>query len=268
MGRFEDKGVIVTGGASGIGAASVDRFVNEGARVVTLDLEPVPPERLDAWGDRVLALACDVSDHAALAKRLHEASQWLRSEGCRVDVLFNNAGIGSIGETPELSVEEWQRVIDVDLNSVFYACRIVIPLMRESGGGCIVNTASISGLFADYGFSAYNAAKAAVINYTRTLAIDHGKDNIRVNALCPGLIRTGLTTGMEQLPELLNQWEATIPLGRAGRAEEMAGVVAFLASDDASYMTGAAIVADGGMTARTGQPNVLQIMTEAAGRMT
>jgi meso-butanediol dehydrogenase/(S,S)-butanediol dehydrogenase/diacetyl reductase len=177
-----------------------------------------------------------------------------------VDILFNNAGIGSIGETPDLTVDAWRRVIDVDLNAVFYGCRVAIPLMKAAGGGVIVNTASISGLFGDYGFSAYNAAKGAVVNYTRSLALDHGKDNIRVNALCPGFIHTGLTSGIEQRPELLAQWQALIPLQRVGTPDEMAAAVLFLASDDASYITGAMLVADGGMTAKTGQPNLMSLL--------
>ena len=145
-------------------------------------------------------------------------------------------------------------MIDVDLNAVYYACRIAIPIMREHGGGSIINTASISGLFGDYGFSAYSAAKGAVINLTRSMAVDHGKDGIRVNALCPGYIKTGITGRIQTTPQL-DAGFAEVPLGRAGQPEEMAAVVAFLASDDASYVTGAAVVADGGRTAHSGQPN-------------
>ena len=110
----------------------------------------------------------------------------------RLDVLVNNAGIGSFGETPDVDPEQWHRVIAVDLHSVFYGCRAAIPQLRRAGGGAIVNTASISGLGGDYGFAAYNAAKGAVVNYTRTLALDHAKDGIRTNAVCPGPIDTPL----------------------------------------------------------------------------
>jgi meso-butanediol dehydrogenase/(S,S)-butanediol dehydrogenase/diacetyl reductase len=135
--------------------------------------------------------------------------------------------------------------------------------MREQGGGAIVNTASISGLFGDYGFTAYNASKGAVVNYTRSLAIDHARDNIRVNALCPGFIaETGLTGGVQSSP-LGDLWESAIPMGRGGTAAEMAKAAAFLASDDASYITGANLVADGGITAHTGQPNIPAMMREA-----
>lgn len=256
MSRFSGKGVVITGGASGIGAAAARRFADEGAAVVIADINPDGKVFAESLPEAHF-LVCDVANADAVARMINAANEWLVARGKQLDILFNNAGIGSFGETPDLAVEDWQRVIDVDLNSVFYACRVAIPLMRANGGGAIVNTASISGMFGDYGFSAYNAAKGAVINYTRTLAMDHGKDKIRVNALCPGVIHTGLTSGMAAAGDLMRQWETLIPLGRIGRPEEMANIVVFLCSDEASYITGAAIAADGGMTAKTGQPNVM-----------
>lgn len=125
-----------------------------------------------------------------------------------------------------------------------------------------MNTASVSGLGGDYNFSAYNAAKGAVVNYTRSMALDHGIDNIRINALCPGLIQTGLSKGLEVLSdEVIQQWYDLVPLGRAGSLEEMSNVVAFLASYESSYITGAMIAADGGVTAKTGQSNILILFT-------
>jgi meso-butanediol dehydrogenase / (S,S)-butanediol dehydrogenase / diacetyl reductase len=251
MSKFEGKGVVVTGGASGIGKATVQKFLAEGAHVVISDINRATAH------PRSTFIACDVADPEAVEQLINNANTWLIAQGVKLDILFNNAGIGSVRQTPSLSVEEWHRVIAVDLNSVFYACRIAIPIMQQNGGGVIVNTASVSGLFGDYSFSAYNAAKGAVVNYTRSLALDHGRDRIRVNALCPGLVLTGLTTGLEGNPALVEYWNQQIPLGRAGSAEEMANVVAFLASDDASYITGATLVADGGITARTGQPDIM-----------
>jgi meso-butanediol dehydrogenase/(S,S)-butanediol dehydrogenase/diacetyl reductase len=256
-GRFGGKGAIVTGGASGIGLATARKFAGEGAAVAIADVNEAGREIAGELGEDTHFMLCDVSDHNAVADMISEANEFLMARGRHLDILFNNAGIGSFGETPDLAVEEWERVIAVDLGSVFYACRVTIPIMKRNGGGVIVNTASISGMFGDYGFSAYNAAKGAVVNYTRTLALDHGKDNIRVNALCPGIIRTGLTEGIEAAGDLLAQWETLVPLGRAGQPGEMADVVAFLCSDDSSYITGAVIAADGGMTAKTGQPNIM-----------
>jgi meso-butanediol dehydrogenase/(S,S)-butanediol dehydrogenase/diacetyl reductase len=173
----------------------------------------------------------------------------------RLDVLFNNAGIGGFGHTPDLDPDDWHRVIAVDLHSVFYGCRAAIPHLRAAGGGAIVNTASISGIAADYGFSAYNAAKGAVVNYTRTLAIDHAEEGIRVNAVCPGLIETALSKVLIEQADLMEDYRQRIPMGRAGSADEVADVVAFLASDDARYVTGHCLVVDGGITCHTGQPH-------------
>ena len=253
--RFSGKGAIVTGAASGIGLATARKLAAEGCTVVMVDLNP-DGEKLASELGEAHFIPCDVADSEAVSSMIVDANEWLKAQGKQLDILFNNAGIGSFGETPDLPVEEWQRVIAVDLHSVFYACRVAIPIMRGNGGGAIVNTASISGMFGDYGFSAYNAAKGAVLNYTRSLALDHGKDNIRVNALCPGIIHTGLTQGIEQAGGLLEHWESLIPLGRAGKPEEMANIVLFLCADESSYITGATIAADGGMTARTGQPNI------------
>lgn len=175
----------------------------------------------------------------------------------RLDLLVNNAGVGSFGETPMLDPDAWRRVMAVNLDAVFRACRVAVPEMRAQGGGAIVNVASISGLAADYGFAAYNAAKAGLINYTRALAIDHGKDGIRVNAVCPGLVDTPLAAPLKAIPGLFERWLPAIPLGRAAEPDEIARVIGFLLSDAASYMTGSIVIADGGATAHTGQPDFM-----------
>ncbi len=253
--RFENKIALVTGAASGIGAATARLLAHEGAAVVLADISDEGGRSLAAdIGPSAMAVKCDVASAGEVEALIQAA---ITRHG-RIDILFNNAGIGSFGTSVEVQPADWERIIAVDLHSVYYACHFAIPHMPR--GSAIVNTASISGMGGDYRFAAYNAAKGAVINYTGALAIDHARDGIRVNALCPGLVDTPITAGVQQLPGLREDWESRIPLGRAAQPEEMANVVAFLASDAASYMTGSIIVADGGTTAHTGQPEVAQFM--------
>jgi meso-butanediol dehydrogenase/(S,S)-butanediol dehydrogenase/diacetyl reductase len=248
---------VVTGAASGIGAATARRLSAEGAEVMLADVNDAAGKALaGTLGEGARYVRCDVAEPAQIEALIAAA----RDTFGGLDVLVNNAGIGSFGETPDLDPETWRRVIAVDLDAVFHACRHAIPVMRQRGGGAIVNTASISGLAGDYGFAAYNAAKAGVINYTRTLALDHAKDRIRVNAICPGLIETPLSAPLLAIPDLVDHWKGLIPLGRAGTPEEMAAVICFLASDEASYMSGSIVTADGGLTAHTGQPQFTKLL--------
>lgn len=253
--RFENKVALVTGAASGIGAATARLLAREGAAVVLADIGDEGGRSLAAdIGPSAMAVKCDVASAGEVEALIQAA---ITRHG-RIDILFNNAGIGSFGTSVEVQPADWERIIAVDLNSVYYACHFAIPHMPR--GSAIVNTASISGMGGDYRFAAYNAAKGAVINYTRALAIDHARDGIRVNALCPGLVDTPITAGVQQMPGLREDWERRIPMGRAAQPEEMANVVAFLASDAASYITGSILVADGGTTAHTGQPEVARFM--------
>lgn len=250
--RFVGKVAVVTGGASGIGAATVRRFVAEGASVVIADMNQQATEELATeLGERTRPFTLDVTDFAAVESLMESA---VESFG-QLDIVFNNAGISSFGRVDEIDMEEWHRVIDVDLNAVFYGCRAALPHLRANGGGAIVNTASISGLFGDWGLPAYNAAKGAVMNLTRALAADHARDSIRVNAVCPGGVETAMTDSLAQSRRAQVHYERLVPMGRMGIADEIASAVTFLASDDASYVTGHGLVVDGGVTATTGQPN-------------
>lgn len=253
---------IVTGGTSGIGAATVRELVRAGARVMIAGIDD----------DAGAALVGEVRGAVGVGGVRYCRADVTRSEDLgalmaatesafgRLDVLVNNAGIGNYGQTPDLDESQWRRVLAVNLDAIFLACKVAIPVMRRQGGGAIVNVASISGMAADYGFTAYAASKGGVINYTRALALDHARDNIRVNAVCPGLVDTPLTAGTLAIDAVREGWSRQIPLGRPGRPEEVGKLIRFLASDDASYMTGAIVPVDGGITAWTGQPNMTALL--------
>jgi meso-butanediol dehydrogenase/(S,S)-butanediol dehydrogenase/diacetyl reductase len=252
MQRFEGRVAVITGAASGIGAATARRLHQEGATVVLADRRVAGGTALvEELGERAAFRSVDVVSLDEV-QALMDATV---GEFGRLDVLFNNAGIGGYGPLPDLEPDQWHRIIDVDLNSVYYGCKAVIPHLRNQGGGVIVNTASISGLFGDYGLPAYTAAKAGVANLTRTLAIDLARDNIRVNAVCPGPVETAMTKNLAADEEIMEEYRKLIPMARMGQPQEIAAAVAFLASDDASYLTGHNLVVDGGVTAGTGQPN-------------
>jgi len=258
--RFQDKVVIVTGGGSGIGAATAERFASEGAVVVIADTNAETGNRLATHGDspyssggRILFEAVDVSDWGQVQAFI----QGVAKRHARIDILVNNVGTGTFSATPELSVDAWNRTLAVTLNSVFHCCKAAIPLMRAAGRGIIVNTASISGLAGDYGLAAYNAAKGGVVNYTRSLAIDHIREGIRVNCVCPGIVDTPAISQLKNsMPDAWARIVKSHPIGRASLPGEIAAVILFLASDESSALVGSAIVADGGLMAWTGNPSL------------
>lgn len=254
-GKLEGKVAIVTAGGSGIGAATARRFAREKASVVVADLS----------GTRASAVAGAIAQEGGVA-------QWLKMDASdpegvraairlamdnwgRLDVMFNNAGMGTVETLEAMALETWNRTLAVTLTSAFLGIKYSLPIMRAQGSGSIVNTASISGTAGDYGMSAYNAAKAGVINLARGAALENAKYGIRINCVCPGAIDTRVSQvlGGNDV-EGFKRRLAQNPVGRIGEPEEIANAVCFLASDEASFMTGATIVVDGGLTAHTGLP--------------
>ncbi|MEE4883575.1 SDR family oxidoreductase [Pseudomonas alliivorans] len=251
MNRFTQKVVVVTGAGSGIGEATAKRFAREGACVVLVGRNEEKLKKVHAQleGEGHLVRAADVADLSDVEALFKEVA----SHFGRLDVLVNNAGIVKSGKVTELEVQDWKELMSVDLDGVFYCTRSAMPALIVSKGN-IVNVSSVSGMGGDWGMSFYNAAKGAITNFTRALALDHGADGVRVNAVCPSLTRSELTDDMMDNAALMAKFKERIALGRPAEPEDIGDVIAFLASDDARFVTGVNLPVDGGLSASNGQP--------------
>jgi NAD(P)-dependent dehydrogenase (short-subunit alcohol dehydrogenase family) len=241
----ERRVALVTGGGSGIGRASCARLLQDGFRLAVLDLDGAAAA--EAAGPDGLGLAADVADATSVERAVKTAV----AEFGRIDVLFNNAGItGSPAATRchETPIEEWDRVLGVNLRGPFLVTHAVLPVMLDRGGGQVINLVSIAGIVATRGRCAYTASKGGALMFTKSLAADYAADGIRANAICPGWVHTPMTAWRLEDPELGPRAVAGIPMGRVARPEEIAELVSVLAGDRLAYVTGSAFVIDGGMT--------------------
>lgn len=253
MARFTNKTVIVTGAGSGIGAATARRFAEEGANVVLIGRTRAKLDKVasDLAPERTLVHEADVSDLAAVELFVSATVARFGS----LDVLVNNAGVASLGGLVESSLDDYRKTMAINVDGVLYGCRIAMPYLLKSGGS-IINVSSVSGLGGDWGFSFYNTSKGAVTNLTRALALEFGGRGVRVNAVNPSLTESDLTEGLMQDQGLMAKFADRNPLGRAARGAEVAAVIAFLASEDASFVNGVNLPVDGGVSASNGQPKL------------
>ncbi|WP_230655748.1 SDR family NAD(P)-dependent oxidoreductase [Psychrobacter sp. I-STPA10] len=258
MKRFKEKTVIITGAGSGIGRATAIRFAKEGANVVlvgrtheTLEetVKQFPQDHTWIHTDNHLTVICDIGVQAQVQEMVRQVIEKFGS----IDVVVNNAGQAVQGRITELTTEQWQSAININLNGTFYMCQAAMPALIKSKGN-IINVSSVSGMGGDWNMVAYNAAKAGVSNLTRTLALDHGRDGVRVNAVNPSVTRTNMTTNIQESDIKTEKFLNRCPLGRIATPEDIAAAITFLASTDAAMITGVNLPVDGGVSASSGQP--------------
>jgi NAD(P)-dependent dehydrogenase (short-subunit alcohol dehydrogenase family) len=252
MGRLDDKVAVITGGASGIGAGTVRRFAEEGAKVLITDLDEEKGSALaDELGDAAAFLRTDVSKEEDVAAMVAEATDRWGS----LDCLYNNAGFGgALGPIASTTVDDYDLTMDVLLKSVFLGMKHAAPVMTEQGSGSIISTASVAGIRVGYAPHLYSVAKCGVIHLTKTVALELGEQNVRVNAICPGFIATPLAAGRpdadeSQIQQMRDAGQNSQVMGRVGEPADIANMALFLASDESGWITGQEFVVDGGFEA-------------------
>lgn len=254
--RLKDKVAIITGAGSGQGKAAAKLFAKEGAAVIIAEWDEQKGKEVEkeiaAEGGEACFIETDVSNEESVSRLVNQV---LDRFG-KIDILFNNAGIGfssrnkyTMDRLTETPLEDWNQILSINLNSVYLLSKYVIPIMKEHGGGSIINNASLNGIIGITGADAYTASKGGIVSLTRSMAVDYGKFNIRVNCICPGAIDTPMIADVVKDQRFSNHFTGN-PLGRIGKPEEIAHAALFLASDESSYITGLIMPVDGGLSAQ------------------